>query len=164
MGAVGSRPFPWHYPDEDAPAGYRLRSDEAGRCDGEEISEGVTLSREEYERLRREKPGMYPAIDFDSPRHLVPDTQREPPPVDEPVAAVPREASRQGRVRICVTSYRLRLLDDDNVALGAKPLVDACIEAGIAPADSKIWCEIKHEQKQVMHPAFERTEILVENL
>jgi len=164
MGAVGSRPFPWHYPDEDAPAGYRLRSDEAGRCDGEEIGEGVTLSREEYERFRREKPGMYPAIDFDSPRHLVPDTQREPPPVDEPVAEVSREAPRQGRVRICVTSYRLRLADDDNLALGAKPLVDACVAAGMLPADSPIWCKIEHRQEQVKNAAEERTEITLENL
>jgi hypothetical protein len=107
---------------------------------------------------------MYPAIDFDSPRHLVPDTQREPPPVDEPVAAVPREASRQGRVRICVTSYRLRLADDDNLALGAKPLVDACVAAGMLPADSPIWCKIEHRQEQVKNAAEERTEILLENL
>ncbi len=124
----------------------------------------MTLSREDYERLRKAKPGVYPAIDFDSPSRLVPDTLSQPPPVDEPVAEVPREAPRQGRVRICVTSYRLRLLDDDNVALGAKPLVDCIVAAGWIPSDSKVWCEIKHEQKQVMHPALERTEVTLENL
>lgn len=97
-------------------------------------------------------------------RGVVSNPKREPPPVDEPVATVPREAARQGRLRIVVTSYRVRLLDDDNVALGAKPLVDCCVAAGFIPSDAKIWCDIQHEQKLVMHPALERTEIVLENL
>jgi len=127
-------------------------------------SRPVTLSREDYERLRQSKPGMYPAIDFDSPRRVVSDTVSQPPPVDEPVAAVPREAPRQGRVRICVTSYRLRLADEDNLALGAKPLVDSCVAAGIIPSDSPVWCKIEHRQEQVKNAAEERTEITLENL
>jgi hypothetical protein len=110
---------------------------------------------------------MYPAIPakyFDSPRDLVQDTQREQATVHEPVAAVPREAPRQGRVRICVTSYRVRLADEDNLALGAKPLVDCIVAAGIIPSDAPLWCKIEHRQVQVKDAAEERTEILLENL
>lgn len=99
-----------------------------------------------------------------APRHLVSNPQRQPASVDEPVAAVPREGARQGRLRICVTSYRRRLLDDDNVALGAKPLVDCCVAAGFIPSDAPIWCKIQHRQEQVSDAAMERTEIALENL
>jgi len=97
-------------------------------------------------------------------RNLVSDSKCEPPPVDEPVAAVPREAARQGRVRIVVTSYRCRIADDDNIALGAKPLVDCIVAAGLIPSDSPVWCKIEHEQEQVNDASMERTEVVIENL
>lgn len=97
-------------------------------------------------------------------RRVVPNPEREQDSVDEPVATVPREAARQGRVRICVTSYRVRFLDSDNLALGAKPLVDCIVAAGIIPSDAPIWCKIEHGQEQVSDAAEERTEILLENL
>lgn len=103
-------------------------------------------------------------LKLNTPRDLVPDTQRQSPSLDEPVAEVPREAARQGRVRIVVTSYRCRILDDDNLALGAKPLVDCCVEAGWLPSDAKIWCEIEHRQELIYNLSQERTEMLLEEL
>lgn len=95
----------------------------------------------------------------DSPSRVVSDSERKQDSVDEPLAAVPREATRQGRLGIIVTSFRYKLLDDDNVALGAKPLVDGIVSAGIIPSDSKIWCTVSHRQVKIDCPARERTEI-----
>lgn len=100
----------------------------------------------------------------DSARHLVSHPERKQDSVDEPVATVPREAPRQGRVRICVTSYRCQIADDDNLQLGAKPLVDCIVAAGIIPSDSPLWCKIEHQQQKVNDAAQERTEILLDNL
>jgi hypothetical protein len=122
----------------------------------------MRLTKEQADELRKRKPELF--ADESPPRHLVSDTQREQASVDEPVAEVPREAPRQGRLRICVTSYRLRLADEDNLALGAKPLVDCIVAAGIVPSDSPLWCKIEHRQEQVNDPTLERTEVLLENL
>jgi|GEM_PF-2774341 hypothetical protein len=121
----------------------------------------VNFSREEYEQKRRARPDVYPAV-VDKARGVVQNPISQPTPVDEPVAEVPREAPRQGRVRICVTSYRLRLADEDNLAIGAKPLVDCIVAAGIIPSDSPIWCKIEHRQEQVNHEREERTGISVD--
>ena len=124
------------------------------------------MTRDELNKLRAKLPLSAACLARNKPASddLVSNPKRQQDSVDEPVAAIPGEAPRQGRVRIVVTSYRCRLLDDDNLALGAKALVDSIVAAGIIPSDSPIWCKIEHEQKQIDHPAFERTEILLENL
>lgn len=122
------------------------------------------LSKDELAKLRAKISIGPGCLKLNTPRDLVSDTKRQQDSRHVPVAAVPREAPRQGRVRICVTSYRCGLLDEDNLAIGAKPLVDCIVAAGFIPTDAPIWCKIEHCQVQVTNPAMERTEILLENL
>lgn len=93
------------------------------------------------------------------PRAVVSRPERKQDPVDEPVAADAGKTFSQGRTLVLITSYRCKLLDDDNLALGSKPLVDGLVEAGFFPSDSKIWCEIRHRQVKIDCPKRERTEI-----
>lgn len=125
----------------------------------------MSFTKEDYERMRQRVYALNPHVkqpEIDPPRHLVSHPDHEQDPRHEPVAAVPREVARQGRVRILVTSYRCKLADDDGIQVGAKPLVDCLVAAGIIPSDSKIWCKIEHEQEQVMHTDYERTEMTIE--
>ena len=116
-------------------------------------------TQQEADELRRRKPHL-----FSEAGGVVSNPKRQPHPVDEPVAAIPREVARQGRSRIRITSFRVRSTDDDNIQLGAKPLVDALVDAGIILSDSKIWAKIEHEEKLVEDWALERTEIEIETL
>lgn len=125
------------------------------------------MSREEYEQRRKARPDVFPAIegaDVSAPRHLVSHSNSQQDPRYEFVAADAGKAISQSRVRVVVTSYRVRLADDDNLALGSKPLVDCLVLAGIIPSDSPIWCKIEHRQEKVEHRAMERTEMTLDNL
>lgn len=60
-------------------------------------------------------------------------------------------------VVIKITSFRLRLVDGDN--LFAKYFTDALISAGITIDDSAQWCKVETYQEQIEGKEFERTEI-----
>ena len=129
---------------------------------------------ENTDELRRRKPHLFDNIEW--ARHIaekvfsgaaggmVSNPKRQPDSIDEPVAEIPRETPRQVRSRIRITSFRVRSTDDDNIQLGAKPLVDALVDAGIIPSDSKIWAKIEYEERLVDHRALERTEIEITQL
>lgn len=78
----------------------------------------------------------------------------------EPVAT--EEGKRTDSVRrlVCIKSFRLRLLDERNLA--DKYFTDALIYAGIIHGDSTKEAQIVVTQEQVSDPALERTEILIE--
>lgn len=59
-----------------------------------------------------------------------------------------------------ITSFRLRLLDERNLA--DKYFTDALIYAGIIHGDSTKEAQIIVTQEQVLHVANERTEIIIE--
>lgn len=123
---------------------------------------------ENTDELRRRKPWLFADRGWEStsrkPDSVVQNPERQPDSGDELLAAVPGKASGQVRSRILVTSFRLCSTDDDNIQLGAKPLVDALVDAGIIPSDSKIWAKIEYEEKLVDHRALERTEIEITQL
>lgn len=81
-------------------------------------------------------------------------------PSDEPVAAKERAGSNVGFRTVCITSYRVRLLDERN--LHDKYLVDCLVKAGLLCDDSPTWCKIKVEQVKVESPRYERTIIEIE--
>lgn len=57
--------------------------------------------------------------------------------------------------------YRQRLLDYDNFAGGAKPLLDSLVQAAIIPGDSLHDIVVRYEQVQVRYRREERTEIFL---
>lgn len=62
------------------------------------------------------------------------------------------------QVHVKITCYRPRLLDDANMVGGAKGLVDAIVDMGIAKDDSREWIKVEYEQVKVPK-AEQRTEI-----
>lgn len=88
---------------------------------------------------------------------LAPSPVMEPNPVDDSLAADAGEAHYQGRCLVCITCFRVRLLDDDNPC--PKHFVDALKEAGCIIDDSPKYCQIKVEQAKVRNAEEERTEI-----
>jgi hypothetical protein len=74
---------------------------------------------------------------------------------DGPLAAPEAEAGHSGRFLVCVTSYRRRLLDQDNLC--EKYHVDCSRYAGLLPADSPDRAEIKVSQIKVKTKDEEKT-------
>jgi hypothetical protein len=63
-----------------------------------------------------------------------------------------------GRAHVRIKRFGTRLLDDDNLRGGAKPLIDCLKEAGLIHDDSPKWIDLDVTQEQV--PAgYERTEV-----
>lgn len=81
---------------------------------------------------------------------------------DEPVAAAPAQKEDSGKYLVRVTSYRRRLLDEDNLA--EKFHVDACRYIGLLPSDAPAKCHIITTQEKVRTKQDERTELLIERL
>ncbi len=76
---------------------------------------------------------------------------------NEPLAADQTKAANSTRYSVRVTSYRRRLLDEDNLA--EKFHVDALRYAGILPSDAPERCEIITTQAKVRTKAEEKTVI-----
>ena len=64
----------------------------------------------------------------------------------------------KAKVRLCIRSYRTRLLDYANLVGGAKPIPDCLIRLGYLHDDSPQWFECSYEQFQVVKTD-QRTEI-----
>lgn len=97
------------------------------------------------------------------------------PPCSEAPAAVvernlrPRSLAKgkakgadTARFLIRVTSFRVRLLDEDNAC--EKYHVDCCRYAGLVPGDSPATTQIKTGQEKVRSKGEERTEIVIERI
>lgn len=117
----------------------------------------MKLSREEYARLRLARPDVYPAIEAGD---STPSPQPEPPVRHEPVAAPPGEACYTMRVRIRVTSFRVRLLDPDNLC--PKYFIDCLRYANCIRDDRQQDISLEIRQEKVASKLLERTEIEIE--
>lgn len=88
-----------------------------------------------------------------------------PPPLlerrdaTEPLDADKAEARDAGKFVVRVTSFRLRLLDEDNLC--EKYLVDGLRYAGLLPSDAPDRCRIITTQKKVARQAEEHTRIVI---
>ena len=88
-----------------------------------------------------------------------PATELERHSGDGAVGAVRVQKAIAGRVRVVVTSYRTRLLDEDNLC--EKYVVDCCRYAGVLAADSPGQTKIEVRQEKVGkgEPEFTRVQI-----
>lgn len=77
-----------------------------------------------------------------------------------PLATGETQGGDSSRFLVRVTSFRRRLLDEDNIA--EKYAVDCCRYAGLLPADDPRTTKIEVAQIKVKFKAEERTEILIE--
>jgi Holliday junction resolvase RusA-like endonuclease len=66
------------------------------------------------------------------------------------------------RMKVVITSYRKRLLDEDNLYGGAKPLLDALCDMFLIVDDSPEWIDLKVNQKQ--QSVGEHTSIKIEEV
>lgn len=78
----------------------------------------------------------------------------------EPLAKKKGKEGHTGRFRVCVTSYRRRLTDQDNLA--PKFFVDCLRYAGVIPDDSPQAIDYSITQVKVRKKEEERTEIEVD--
>lgn len=91
----------------------------------------------------------------------VPSSAKPEPPVhDESMAAEKGNDAHPIRRVVRITSFRLRLLDERNLA--DKYFTDALIYAGILHGDSPDEAQIIVRQEKVSEAALERTEIWIE--
>lgn len=79
----------------------------------------------------------------------------EPRPRIRPLAKSKNEARDRGRFLVRVTSFRCRLLDEDNLC--EKYVVDCCRHAGLIPEDSAGVARIEVSQEEVKDKAEEHT-------
>lgn len=86
-----------------------------------------------------------------------PDTKLEPASRNDPLATPQVKGANPPKFLVRVTSYRTRLLDEDNLA--EKYHIDTCRYAGLLPSDAPGKAQIKTSQKKVGSKAEERTEI-----
>ncbi len=89
-----------------------------------------------------------------------PGAKSQPPLCHESLAAEQIESggsTGDGRIQVCVTSFRRRLLDEDNLC--PKFHVDALRYAGLLPTDAPQAVTIQTRQEKVASAADERTEI-----
>ena len=116
-------------------------------------------TQEDYERYARRQQEQ--AIRRNQTRDTPSSAQLESPVCDEPVAEAQRAAKNAvgslGRIKVCITSYRQRLLDPDNFA--AKYFIDALRYAGAIPDDREEDIIIETRQVRVKGKIAECTEI-----
>ena len=80
----------------------------------------------------------------------------------EPLEEASGKEKVPGRFLLSVVSYRMRLIDPDNLC--AKYAIDCLRYAGAIPDDSEKFIEIKVSQKKCKRKTRERTEITIEQL
>ena len=81
----------------------------------------------------------------------------QPPVRHEPLEAASGAAQDANRSRLCITSYRRRLLDPDN--LTPKYFIDALRYFGVIADDTAQDIDLSIRQTKVATPEEERTEI-----
>lgn len=90
-------------------------------------------------------------------RRLSPAPKPEPIVRHEPLGTEGRESPNPARVHVCVTSFRRRLCDPDNLC--PKYFVDCLRYAGFIDDDTSRHIELTVKQEQVHGVENERTEI-----
>ncbi len=90
--------------------------------------------------------------------HRIPHVaKQEPNSINESVAAPQGGGDNQVRCHVCVTSFRVRLLDARNI--WDANAIDALVEFGLLHDDSPAWAEVEVSQECVATKDLERTEI-----
>lgn len=87
------------------------------------------------------------------------DTKPQPNPQQPLVSTLQGSQASKGRIGICFTSHRVRLLDRDNLYGGGKCLLDRCVEAGLLPGDTEAQAEVEWRQVKVRTKKDEMTVI-----
>lgn len=103
--------------------------------------------------VRKLNAGLFPA------GGPAPAAKLEPSNQPRPLAASPPKDRDTRKRLVQLTSYRIRLLDEDNLC--AKFHVDSLRYAGILPGDDPSQARIQTRQEKVAHKHQERTEIIV---
>jgi len=70
----------------------------------------------------------------------------------------------EAKRRVTYTMYRSRLLDQENVGAGTKPVTDELVAVGLLKDDSPAWCEIVWHQVVERDKGKHRTEIMIEEI
>jgi hypothetical protein len=97
-----------------------------------------------------------------------PVVRQSPAPVVErdlwngPLAAGKAQGNDSGKFLVRVTSFRRRLLDEDNLC--EKYVVDCCRYAGLIPGDAPGTTKIETSQQKVSSKEEERTEVTIERM
>lgn len=86
----------------------------------------------------------------------------EPTVRHEPLAAAQGKAAGSPRIVVRIASFRVRLLDPDNLAGGAKYIVDGLRYAGLIPDDSPDQIILEVSQKKVTNRNQELTSVEIE--
>ena len=103
---------------------------------------------------RRLNPGIF------SPDGLGPRPVMECRDASQPLEGDRAKANDSGKFFVRVVSYRVNLLDEDNLC--EKFHVDCLRYAGLIPSDAPDRCRIVTTQEKVAHKREERTEISVD--
>lgn len=75
----------------------------------------------------------------------------------EPLAKKKAPTGNEARFRVCITSFRRRLCDPDNLC--GKAYVDCCRHYGFIPDDNAAVMDYSIRQEKVLKKEDERTEI-----
>lgn len=89
----------------------------------------------------------------------LPSAKPQPIVLNEPLGAESGAEADTGRIQVCITSFRRRLIDADNLAGGCKYFVDCCRYAKLIPDDRPQDIEFIAKQIKVKKKEDERTEI-----
>lgn len=108
--------------------------------------------------VRRLNPNLY--VQGNPPINTVSNPEPQQAVRNDALAASPRKEGHTARIHVRVVSYRLRLIDPDNLC--AKYFVDACRYAGFIPDDSAKDIEYSISQEKVNTKELQRTEIVIE--
>ncbi len=79
----------------------------------------------------------------------------------DPLGQTQGEEKNPSRIAVCITSFRQRLLDPDNLIGGTKSFVDGLRYSGVLPGDSPDKIVLEVSQVKVKNKSDERTEIEV---
>lgn len=112
----------------------------------------MKISMKQYAELIHKHPHLKPDSPTQSPKP-------ERPVRNEPVAKKERESANPSRVRVCVKSFRKRLIDPDNLC--PKYFIDCLRYAGLIPDDRAQDIELLVTQEKSKD---ERTEIQISTI
>lgn len=108
------------------------------------VMSGNTYLRLHWAKRRNENYAWYNSIAAEVPKQSVPPEKRR---------------------MVTITSFRRKMLDDDNLRIGCKPIVDGLKRQNLIKDDSPLWVMVFYSQVIVSHNATDqvRTEIVIDD-
>lgn len=110
----------------------------------------------------RKLQGLPPAGHDYQTHARVPHPKPKPTQVEALAHADEGQGSCNGRPILRITSFRVRLLDRDNLWGGSKAITDCIAAVGLIPGDAEHETDIRLTQEKVAHRYEERTEIEIQ--